>query len=29
VPVGLVLNDWDPLLASERQAYYGYEAYRK
>ena len=29
VPVGLVLNDWDPLLASERQAYYGYEAYAK
>jgi len=29
VPVGVVLNDWDPLLASERQAYYGYEAYAK
>jgi len=29
VPVGLVLNDWEPLLASERQAYYGYEAYSK
>jgi protein-tyrosine kinase len=29
VPVGLVLNDWDPLLASERQVYRGYEAYVK
>ena len=29
VPVGLVLNAWEPILASERKAYDGYEGYYK
>jgi Mrp family chromosome partitioning ATPase len=27
VPVGIVLNDWNPVLPSERRAYQGYENY--
>jgi Mrp family chromosome partitioning ATPase len=29
VPVGLVLNAWEPVLPSEKKAYNGYEAYEK
>ena len=29
VPVGVVLNDWNPVLPSERRAYRGYEGYEK
>jgi protein-tyrosine kinase len=29
VPVGVVLNGWDPLLPSEKQAYRGYQAYER
>jgi protein-tyrosine kinase len=29
VPVGLVLNAWQPMLNSESQSYYAYEDYRK
>jgi protein-tyrosine kinase len=28
VPVGIVLNDWNPVLPSERRAYQDYESYR-
>ena len=27
VPVGVVLNDWNPVLPSERRAYQSYEGY--
>lgn len=27
IPVGVVLNDWNPVLPSERRAYRGYETY--
>jgi len=27
VPIGFVLNAWEPVLPSEKKAYYGYEAY--
>ncbi len=29
IPVGAVLNGWDPILPSEKQTYRGYEAYEK
>jgi receptor protein-tyrosine kinase len=29
VPVGVVLNDWNPVLPSEQRAYRGYEGYEK
>jgi len=29
IPVGAVLNGWDPILPSEKQTYSGYEAYEK